>query len=278
MNLNKCFSSIINDRVLKVTVEDLKLILKDDLEGLSGSAKDIENVLVNMLPYYMKIWPGWSKAEEYSSGKLSYNVWYEKFRQYLMYKICYIIKSKENYLSETTKKAVTANKSLQTETDMYPPFSLHISGPPNILTNMVFLTSNSVYYMVLIYFFFITIVAFLDDVVVKQHNTKPMEQIHLKAFLNWPYLSIEVNLPEISLVRVNQHEYQRYLAVPGTLMPSCSSIPFIRHITQESDDNMVFTYSYLRAYTTNLLLLLNRYKKVSDTFISFLIVFELKNM
>lgn len=103
-----------------------------------------------------------------------------------------------------------------------------------------------------------------DDVVIKQHNTKSMEQINLKAFLNWPYVSVEVNLPEISLVRVSQHEYQRYLAFPGSVMPSYSSIPFIRNITQESEENTVFTYMYLRAYTSNLLLLLKRYEKVSN--------------
>lgn len=103
--LKKCFTALVDRKQVNLDVDVLNLMLKKELQiNLDALDKNLAEVLPIMLVMYMKSWPGWQRSKEYFSGKLNFKEWYEKFRQYIVVRLNYLIKNGYNSVLEEMRR------------------------------------------------------------------------------------------------------------------------------------------------------------------------------
>ncbi|KAJ8926025.1 hypothetical protein NQ315_009880 [Exocentrus adspersus] len=212
--LKKCFTALVDRKQVNLDLDVLNLMLKKELLiNLDGLDKNLADVLPIMLVMYMKSWPGWQRSKEYFSGKLNFREWYEKFHQYIMVRLNFLVKNGYNSVIEEMRREkkvemekLFPNKSYTehgAQTDVlapkgFAPFSITINCPASCVNSIVFAESEGSFY-------------FLDDIVIKHHPEMPWSSIDIKQLLNWPNVEVKFFMPELSFTRKNCFDYNRYI-------------------------------------------------------------------
>lgn len=103
-----------------------------------------------------------------------------------------------------------------------------------------------------------------NDLEIKPLNGKPWQDLALVQFLNWMYVSCEVNLPDIKFSRKNVHQFYRYVGLShdGTVNPTVTNkIDSVSKI-DEDVDVQVYSLDYLHKYNQELFDILYKIKEV----------------
>ncbi|KAJ8948105.1 hypothetical protein NQ318_008458 [Aromia moschata] len=206
--LKKCFAALVDRKQVNLDEDVLKLMLKKELQiNLDALDENLSSVLPIMLVTYMKAWPGWQRSKEYYSGKLNFKDWYDKFRQYIVLRLNFLIKSGYNTIIEEIKqdrrKAIAQSnpnkavveRGMQTDylaPKGLSPFAISIDCPPSVLNSILFADAG-------------------DDIIIRQHPDIPWSKIDMKQLIHWPYVEIEFFSPELSFRRRTCFEYNRYI-------------------------------------------------------------------
>lgn len=152
--LKKCFSALVDRKQVNLELDVLKLMLKHELQINTDTLdENLSSVLPLMLALYIKNWPGWQRSKEYYSGKLNFKDWFEKFRQYIVVRLNYLIKNGYNHaiemLREDMKKETEdiETKAHGSQTDnLMPkgvaPFTISIECPPKLMGSLIFTESG----------------------------------------------------------------------------------------------------------------------------------------
>lgn len=156
--LKKCFTALVDRKQVNLDIDVLNLMLKKELQiNLDVLDKNLAEVLPVMLVMYMKSWPGWQRSKEYFSGKLNFKEWFEKFRQYIVVRLNYLIKNGYNSVIEEMKREkkremdrLYPNRTFLehgSQTDAltpkgFAPFSICINCPPSFVNSVVFTDSG----------------------------------------------------------------------------------------------------------------------------------------
>ncbi|KAJ8975534.1 hypothetical protein NQ317_003876 [Molorchus minor] len=183
-------------------------MLRKELQiNLDTLDEDLASLIPLMLVIYMKTWPGWQRSKEYFSGKLNFKEWYQKFRQYIVLRLNFLIKNGYNNVIEEIKQEkkeemarLSPNRSFKehgTQTDYlapkgFAPFTIALDCPPSVLNSIVFTDSE-------------------DDIIIRQHPEMQWSKIDTNQLINWPYIEIEFFSPELSFVRKTCCDYNRYI-------------------------------------------------------------------
>ncbi|CAG9821152.1 unnamed protein product [Phaedon cochleariae] len=241
--LKKCFSALVDRKQVNLDIDVLRLMLKHELlVNVEALDDNLSSIMPFMLVLYIRNWPGWQRSKEYYSGKLNFREWFEKFRQFIVVRLNFLIKNGYNEAIEMIKedrkqgKPNSSFRELGAQTDYLAPkglapFSISIQCPPRVLSSLVFSDSN-------------------DDIILRQHPDVAWTKIGLKELVNWPYIGVEFISPELSFRRFNRSEYIRYLN-----MITCPIVPektdFIEHveIIDPSNGRHCYTLNLLKSYT-----------------------------
>ncbi|KAF5283514.1 hypothetical protein FQA39_LY17329 [Lamprigera yunnana] len=240
IDLNTIFDAVISGTPLQVDNSQLSSICENDLHiDLTKLDKKLVKLVCEALIYYMSMWPGWERCNEYRSGKLQRDDWIEKYRKYLNLKGHFVIKSAMQYkqLKDTTEKVTqTESDTITNLSGKFASYTLVIGGPPQTLNNIVFKEHNG-------------------SILLKQHVGKDLDELKCQQILNWPHVSVTITLPDISITRKNTHAYNRYLDFKGDTI-IFSEIDHVVHITKDVEVNEAdmesFTYDYFLHYFVQL--------------------------
>jgi len=250
-DLNRFFAAIVKCEKLEVGEQDFEHFFIDLMISKEKLNWKLMRVLREALLYYISVWPGWQRNKQYFSGQLSYKAWFERFRQYLIFKSNFIVKNVSRFsddvenVKDATVQTDFSNKSIQKR---LAPYTLIVGGPPAVLNNVVFLENKG-------------------NILVKQHIEKPWKDLEMSELLNWPHVSVEVRLPDISISRTNTHEWQRFVALgcDVTAIPEVSSIKHIKRTSgNENCELQPFTYAFIEGYVQQLNQLLTKIPNISD--------------
>lgn len=156
--LKKCFSALVDRKQVNLELDVLKLMLKHELQINTDNLDDnLSSVLPFMLALYIKNWPGWQRSKEYYSGQLNFKDWFEKFRQYIVVRLNYLIKNGYNNAigmlwddikkvkSVSTKEVDLKQQGSQTDNLMpksNAPFTISIECPPKLMGSLIFTDSG----------------------------------------------------------------------------------------------------------------------------------------
>lgn len=162
--LKKCFSALVDRKQVNLELDVLKLMLKHELQiNTETLDENLSSVLPFMLALYIKNWPGWQRSKEYYSGKLNFKDWFEKFRQYIVVRLNYLIKNGYNLAIEMLRedmkkeKSSVSNevmlKSQDSQTDyLMPksvaPFTISIECPPKLMGSLIFTENGGTEYYI----------------------------------------------------------------------------------------------------------------------------------
>lgn len=156
--LKKCFSALVDRKQVNLELDVLKLMLKHELQiNTEILDENLSSVLPFMLALYIKNWPGWQRSKEYYSGKLNFKDWFEKFRQYIVVRLNFLIKNGYNHAidmlrDDLKKKPSDLNdgvefKSQGSQTDNLgpkddAPYTIVIECPPKLMGSLIFTESG----------------------------------------------------------------------------------------------------------------------------------------
>ncbi|XP_056648104.1 uncharacterized protein LOC130452708 [Diorhabda sublineata] len=260
--LRKCFQALVDRKHVKLDISVLSLILKYELlVDLDGLSPDLSSALPYMLVFYIRNWPGWQKSKEYYSGKLNFRDWFTKFREYIMFRLNYLIHHgyaavlnsiTEERKDEFKKKSNNfVDKEVQTElseaTIDIAPFAINIQCPPKMLSSFVFSDVE-------------------DDILLSQHQYHPWYPIAIKDLINWPHVAVEFISPELSFKRYNKSQYRRFVNFTDChtdqdFSPKVEKIEIIDPHTERE----CYTLSLLIMYAQQFNDLLQKLPKISKT-------------
>lgn len=161
--LKKCFSALVDRKQVNLEEDVLKLMLKYELQiNMESVDSALSSVLPIMLAFYIKNWPGWQRSKEYYSGKINFKDWFDKFKQYIVLRLNYLIKNGYNQAIAMLKEEVKAEKKQATihtemiehgtQTDnLLPktsaPFTIRIECAPKLMGSLIFTESGGIIYL-----------------------------------------------------------------------------------------------------------------------------------
>ncbi|XP_018563392.1 uncharacterized protein LOC108905101 [Anoplophora glabripennis] len=258
--LKKCFTALVDRKQVNLDIDVLNLMLKKELLiNLDVLDKNLAEVLPVMLVMYMKTWPGWQRSKEYFSGKLNFKDWYEKFRQYIVVRLNYLIKngyaSVIEEMKREKKRDVDRLNPIKTYTEhgsqtdalapkSFAPFSICINCPPSVVNSVVFGDSE-------------------DDIILRHHPELLWTNIDTMQLIHWPFIEVEFFTPELSFKRRNCFEYTRYINftnIPLTY-DKCEYIDQIE-IIDPSNGRNCYTLNMLRCYVKEYMSILKSVKDI----------------
>ncbi|XP_044758418.1 uncharacterized protein LOC123316415 [Coccinella septempunctata] len=224
ITLNTIFKKIINsdDGETEISLQVLNGIIETNLHLDLDNLDNVQrNALVYMLLRYIKNWPGWSKKDEYEKGSIDLDNWMLRFNNYICYKMQLLVTRTlpniEKDLSDQAESSSvkTADVSTQTESKVnFSNFNIDLAGPATLLNNLVFSGHQG-------------------DIRVEEHAERPWVTLECADLLNYPYVQVEFNSPELSFKRSFEPKISQYL--------SCSS-----DITRE-DSNFILSKSSIHS-------------------------------
>lgn len=150
ITLEEYFKNITEGNCIEFELENLNNILKKDLQVNFHYLKPkLKYVMPYMLIHFIKCWPGWQKSGNYLNKQISFNNWFTKFKEYLVFKINYLIKN--DY--EKVVGMITANPPIE-ESVLFKidnstqisvpkektvaPYDIQIQGTPKMLNSLLF--------------------------------------------------------------------------------------------------------------------------------------------
>lgn len=207
--LKECFTKIIKQEPLNLTVKNVIKILENDLSIDTKNLDEhlIKTVLPNMIAHFIGSWPGWNKSNEYFTGKLTFKNWFQKFKIYMILKVNHLIKTsyqqalgelKQEKAEEDKAKAKThLSHTVQTDDSImknFAPFCLGITCPPQLFNTLAFDAINE------------------DHVHVQAHRPIPWSTLTIKEVIHWPNVAVVFESPYFSFRREVCIEYQRHFS------------------------------------------------------------------
>ncbi|XP_031341360.1 uncharacterized protein LOC116169416 isoform X2 [Photinus pyralis] len=228
VTLRIIFDAVISGITLEVNRKHLESIINKEL-NIETNELDIRltKVLCEAVVYYVGIWTDWEHRNQH------HDVWFKRFCEYLTVKTNYIIKNSTEFIEDNgdvVEKETQTNK-IDRQKEL-APYNIVVGGPPAVLNNLIFTMYNG-------------------SIVIKQHIPKPWKDLKLPQFLNWPYVTTEVKLPDISITRANQHQISRFIALEGIplMRPHFDRINHITRIPEKAENEFKpYSYSYFSHY------------------------------
>ncbi|KAJ8931590.1 hypothetical protein NQ314_015452 [Rhamnusium bicolor] len=260
--LKKCFTALVDRKQINLDVEVLRLMLRKELQiNLDTLDEHLASVMPLMLVVYMKSWPGWQRSKEYFSGKLNFKEWYEKFRQYIVLRLNFLIKNgygnvveeiqcdKKNEAALRNPNRVCIERGTQTDNlapKGFAPFKISIECPPSVINSVVFTDSA-------------------DDIVIRQHPDIQWSKIDIKQLIHWPNIEVEFSSPELSFRRRSCCEYNRYINFVNTPL-TFEKVDYIDQveIIDPSNGRNCYTLNMLSCYVTEYLTILKSIASIKE--------------
>lgn len=151
--LRECINTILKRELLHLNIRKVFDILVNDLHiNLRNVTPRMKYVLSECLCYYIKMWPGWQKYDVVCTNERSKVEYIEKFKEYLSFKINFILENERLFNPDVVnkKRPIMVSQEIQTEpiskrNKPEAPYNLVISGQPNVLNNIVFIEMHGKY-------------------------------------------------------------------------------------------------------------------------------------
>ncbi|KAJ8948121.1 hypothetical protein NQ318_008474 [Aromia moschata] len=242
VTLEECFKNIIEGNALELDMNTLNNILRRDLQINFNILKPkVKTILSYMLVHFIKSWPGWQRSNNYMSRLITFENWYAKFKEYLIFKINYLIKNDFEKVSLMLKTSQPFDESILFKIDdgtqtipvtekPQAPYSIEVQGLPKMLNSLVFCK------------------AMHDDIIVKEYKINPLEEkLTTKQLINWPHIEVEFASKELRFKRKNVHGFKRYL------MFSTEKITFKKAEALIEEIDIINEEISRAAYTLNIL-------------------------
>lgn len=252
-NLWGYFERTLQGKVVELNCHDLKNIIQSEL-GVIFSEEINKKLLFEAAPIFMVNWCGWSSPLVFQIKQVMFSL----FREYMRTSFKKLITKSYKKVNKTVE---TTEKGIQTDVFDYKPVSqykLVISGPLSIISNLTFLNLN-------------------DDIILKRHLPAPLPDITYQELLNWPFISVNLNILNIKISRSMAVDYDRYLCLAGdkSLHPSSK---FFFVIEESNTEPQIICYKFLVLYIENIMNLLrdtnelvtHRYLEIKSIFLEFL--------
>lgn len=147
LKLEECFHKILNGQQIEMNYDEAKKLLSNLEVNMKGLKPKIYNILPFLMIYFIKTWPGWQKSKAYINKEITYQEWFQKFKDYISFKLNIIILGEIDKVCEDIQYLSIDNSILfgidnQTQTDFkekaVAPYSLQIQAPARFLNSMVF--------------------------------------------------------------------------------------------------------------------------------------------
>lgn len=151
ITLDQCFKEIIEGKPLSLEIATLNNILNKGLGiNLNYLKPRVKYILPYMLVHFITSWPGWKKIVHYQKKEITFENWFKRFKEYLIFKMNFMIKNDydkalallkhnsvefEENVVEKTDTSTQTNPNIEKVT---APFSIEIFGPPKVLNSLVF--------------------------------------------------------------------------------------------------------------------------------------------
>ncbi|XP_028138409.1 uncharacterized protein LOC114332832 [Diabrotica virgifera virgifera] len=241
-SLESYFKDIIAGKQIETDVNKLQEILEKSI-GLSfhNMNPKLKFILPYILVHYIKIWPGWKKTSEYHQQQISFESWYLKFKEYLIYKINFMIKNdyekglamvRYNATVLEEREVSKCDNSTQTSSNAdktTAPFTIEISGPARVLNSVIFCEGEE------------------DTVFVKEYQVPIAwgDQLNIRQLTNWPFVEVNFVSEYLHFKRTNKHQFIRCLTFSTERITFKKSDSFVEEI------NIIDEHSTRQAYTLN---------------------------
>ncbi|CAG9853584.1 unnamed protein product [Phyllotreta striolata] len=245
--LKKCFQAIVDRKKVNINMLTLKKMLEHELRlDMRSVQKDLKSILPLMLVIYIRNWPGWQRSVDYFTGNLTFRDWFVKFRHYVTLKLHSIIcngykKALEEIAAEKLQQPDKSTHIEEIPSDSIAPFCLSVEYSPNTV-DLVFTRKR-------------------DTVFLKLHaNDTGHFKPSFKQLLNWPYVGVEFVTPDLSFVRFNEFEIDRFihLNAPKTTCDRREVIEELE-IINTSAGQTTFSLNVLWAYIFQYMSLMRSY-------------------
>lgn len=146
--LEDCFHQIIKGQSLEVDVKDAHDILNYLKINLNELKPELRTIFPFLLIHFIKAWPGWQRSTNYFNNGISFERWFQKFKEYLSFKFNLLIKNEIKKISDDIEHLSIdshflfgIHNSTQTSDELGTPlsaYSIKIEGPPRFLNTVIF--------------------------------------------------------------------------------------------------------------------------------------------
>lgn len=147
--LEKCFQQIVKGNLVEMDVNNVYDLLSYLEINMNGLQPKIQTVLPFLLIHFMKTWPGWQKSMEYFKEEITYLEWFKKFKQYLSFKLNFLIKNGiEDVHKDVEQLSINSpflfgiDNGTQTCNEyekLLAPFKIEVKAPPKYLNTVAFI-------------------------------------------------------------------------------------------------------------------------------------------
>ncbi|GJQ72045.1 hypothetical protein Trydic_g3146 [Trypoxylus dichotomus] len=181
------------------------------------------------------MWPGWKDYHAKCTTNIAKAEYHNRFKEYLALKLKCIIERKETFVPLT--KLSTDSKMVQTDLDINikankpeAPYHLLIAGQPAFLNNIGFIESSG-------------------DVILTQHQGRPLSHLNLRQLLNYPHIKVNVQFMDMEFSRASCHKFIRYISESkdSIICPETNFIDYVQ-VSDTLQDVKVYTLDYISAY------------------------------
>ncbi|XP_072388513.1 uncharacterized protein [Diabrotica undecimpunctata] len=248
-SLETYFKNIIDGKKIETDTTKLDKILEQSIDlNFTGMNPKLKFILPYMLVHYIKIWPGWKKAAQYHEKRISFENWYVKFKEYLIYKINFMIKNdfekslamiRYNTCVLDERKVTKCDNSTQTSSNVdktTAPFTIEISGPAKVLNSLIFCEGVE------------------DTIFVKEYTVPNAwgDQLSIRQLTNWPFVEVNFHSEYLHFKRTNKHDYIRCLTFNTEKITFKRTDSFIEEINiiDENSTRQAYTLNAVKEYCT----------------------------
>ncbi|XP_018563395.1 uncharacterized protein LOC108905102 [Anoplophora glabripennis] len=260
ITLEDCFRSVVEGNSIEFELENLNNILKKDLQVNFYYLKSrLKHVMPYMLVHFINCWPGWQKSGFYINKQITFKSWFAKFKEYLVFKINYLIKNdyeKVSVMLKTNPPIEDSISKIDNSTQMniplektVSPYTVEIQGVPKMLNSLIFCEGPK------------------DGIIVREYKTNPfIENLTIKQLLNWPHVEVEFLSKELNFNRKNMHEFKRFLMLSNEKITFKKIEAFIEEveIINKQLNRTVYTLNVWREYCNTYIDVLRKHTKIME--------------
>jgi hypothetical protein len=223
--------SVTEDELVSYVIDDLKLNLNELPEGMYECGH-----LTVILLAYMNIWPGWNDIGDFLAGKLKKELYFERFQKFMLHKMSTLqgvyTSAMRGLDDQVAKSPLEFNRSNNKSDPKFCSHAISIQCPAAMLSTIVFSNVG-------------------DDVIMKQHLAKALQDLSTTQLLNWPHVEVTFQTEDICFVRRQATEFVRYLNF-RVHESNESSQSIIEHVETRCSDghqeNCCYSYTFLEKY------------------------------
>ncbi|KAG5895526.1 hypothetical protein JTB14_010670 [Gonioctena quinquepunctata] len=260
LSLEECFRHIVEGKQVELDLNTLNVILKKNLQvNFNLLNPKVKTILPYMLVQFIKTWPGWQKSSNYLNKQITFESWYEKFKEYLIYKVNYMIKNDFDKAVALLKNCAPIDDVLfkidnSTQTSSVgekpaAPFSIEVHGPPKVLNSLVFEGVE-------------------ESVLLKEYrvNTLWTQKLTTKQLINWPCIETEFKSQYLHFKRTNSHDFRRCLTFSSEKIFFKKTDSFIEEIDilDETITRQAYTLNAVKQFCNTYINILRNHQAVLD--------------